>query len=239
MTDALEAGTVWSQQLPGDELHSPFGGFKRSGIGRESGRKRSRSTSRRSASGFPATRCAQPVHPALAMKTAIEVPEQSMRQRAQARGARRCAAHGACRLPRGEALTPARQSRRVAQTEWPPQARSRACVYSISPMSSPDPSVPISSSLARRGGHQAELPETGDLVRQLSADATLSQQLMGASFLAQNGGRVDHGQSQVGWRLRRPATARPRRRRAGRELQARRHESARAGYRSSARSIRR
>jgi len=34
-----------------------------------------------------------------------------------------------------------------------------------------------------------ELPATGDLARQLGADATLNKQLMGASFLAQNGGK--------------------------------------------------
>lgn len=34
-----------------------------------------------------------------------------------------------------------------------------------------------------------ELPGTGDLARQLGADATLNEQLMGASFLAQNGGK--------------------------------------------------
>jgi crotonobetainyl-CoA:carnitine CoA-transferase CaiB-like acyl-CoA transferase len=34
-----------------------------------------------------------------------------------------------------------------------------------------------------------EIPETGDLARQLGADAALNAQLMGASFLAQNGGK--------------------------------------------------
>jgi crotonobetainyl-CoA:carnitine CoA-transferase CaiB-like acyl-CoA transferase len=34
-----------------------------------------------------------------------------------------------------------------------------------------------------------EIPETGDLARQLGADASLNAQLMGASFLAQNGGK--------------------------------------------------
>jgi crotonobetainyl-CoA:carnitine CoA-transferase CaiB-like acyl-CoA transferase len=34
-----------------------------------------------------------------------------------------------------------------------------------------------------------EMPKTGDLARQLGADATLNAQLMGASFLAQNGGK--------------------------------------------------
>jgi CoA:oxalate CoA-transferase len=36
---------------------------------------------------------------------------------------------------------------------------------------------------------KVEVPETGDLARQLGADAELSRQLMGASFLAQNGGK--------------------------------------------------
>ena len=36
---------------------------------------------------------------------------------------------------------------------------------------------------------KVEVPETGDLARQLGADAVLSRQLMGASFLAQNGGK--------------------------------------------------
>ena len=31
-----------------------------------------------------------------------------------------------------------------------------------------------------------EIPQTGDLARQLGADATLNEELMGASFLAQN-----------------------------------------------------
>jgi len=34
-----------------------------------------------------------------------------------------------------------------------------------------------------------EIPQTGDLARQLGADASLNAQLMGASFLAQNGGK--------------------------------------------------
>ena len=34
-----------------------------------------------------------------------------------------------------------------------------------------------------------EMPKTGDLARQLGADASLNAQLMGASFLAQNGGK--------------------------------------------------
>jgi len=34
-----------------------------------------------------------------------------------------------------------------------------------------------------------EIPRTGDLARQLGADATLNEDLMGASFLAQNGGK--------------------------------------------------
>ena len=33
------------------------------------------------------------------------------------------------------------------------------------------------------------MPDTGDLARQLGADAALNEQLMGASFLAQNGGK--------------------------------------------------
>src|SRR4030095_13890649 len=36
---------------------------------------------------------------------------------------------------------------------------------------------------------KVEMPGTGDLARQLGADATLNEQLMGASFLAQNGGK--------------------------------------------------
>lgn len=36
---------------------------------------------------------------------------------------------------------------------------------------------------------KVEVPGTGDLARQLGADGELSQQLMGASFLAQNGGK--------------------------------------------------
>jgi crotonobetainyl-CoA:carnitine CoA-transferase CaiB-like acyl-CoA transferase len=36
---------------------------------------------------------------------------------------------------------------------------------------------------------KVEVPETGDLARQLGADPELSQQLMGASFIAQNGGK--------------------------------------------------
>ena len=36
---------------------------------------------------------------------------------------------------------------------------------------------------------KVEMPGTGDLARQLGADAALNQQLMGASFLAQNGGK--------------------------------------------------
>ena len=36
---------------------------------------------------------------------------------------------------------------------------------------------------------KVEVPETGDLARQLGADVELSRQLMGASFLAQNGGK--------------------------------------------------
>src|SRR6266576_4875514 len=34
-----------------------------------------------------------------------------------------------------------------------------------------------------------EIPQTGDLARQLGADASLNEGLMGASFLAQNGGK--------------------------------------------------
>ena len=34
-----------------------------------------------------------------------------------------------------------------------------------------------------------EVPEHGDLARQLGADAALNARLMGASFLAQNGGK--------------------------------------------------
>jgi aldehyde dehydrogenase (NAD+) len=37
MTDALEAGTVWVNNYRATSFTSPFGGFKRSGIGRESG----------------------------------------------------------------------------------------------------------------------------------------------------------------------------------------------------------
>src|SRR5687767_14554178 len=36
---------------------------------------------------------------------------------------------------------------------------------------------------------KVEVPKTGDLARQLGADVDLSRQLMGASFLAQNGGK--------------------------------------------------
>ena len=36
---------------------------------------------------------------------------------------------------------------------------------------------------------KVEMPGTGDLARQLGADATLNEQFMGASFLAQNGGK--------------------------------------------------
>jgi CoA:oxalate CoA-transferase len=36
---------------------------------------------------------------------------------------------------------------------------------------------------------KVEIPETGDLARQLGADESLNAQLMGASFLAQNGGK--------------------------------------------------
>ena len=36
---------------------------------------------------------------------------------------------------------------------------------------------------------KVEVPETGDLARRLGADASLNAQLMGASFLAQNGGK--------------------------------------------------
>lgn len=36
MTDALEAGTVWVNNYRATSFASPFGGFKRSGIGRES-----------------------------------------------------------------------------------------------------------------------------------------------------------------------------------------------------------
>ena len=36
---------------------------------------------------------------------------------------------------------------------------------------------------------KVEMPDTGDLARQLGADAALNEQLMGASFLAQNGGK--------------------------------------------------
>ena len=36
---------------------------------------------------------------------------------------------------------------------------------------------------------KVEVPGTGDLARQLGSDATLNEQLMGASFLAQNGGK--------------------------------------------------
>ena len=45
---------------------------------------------------------------------------------------------------------------------------------------------------------KVEVPETGDLARQLGADAELSRQLMGASFLAQNGGKkIDHAESEI------------------------------------------
>ena len=36
---------------------------------------------------------------------------------------------------------------------------------------------------------KVEMPDTGDLARQLGADAALNEELMGASFLAQNGGK--------------------------------------------------
>src|SRR4029079_4602241 len=36
---------------------------------------------------------------------------------------------------------------------------------------------------------KVEIPETGDLARQLGADPSLNAQLMGVSFLAQNGGK--------------------------------------------------
>ena len=36
---------------------------------------------------------------------------------------------------------------------------------------------------------KVEMPDGGDLARQLGADAALNEQLMGASFLAQNGGK--------------------------------------------------
>ena len=36
---------------------------------------------------------------------------------------------------------------------------------------------------------KVEMPDTGDLARQLGADAALNERLMGASFLAQNGGK--------------------------------------------------
>jgi acyl-CoA reductase-like NAD-dependent aldehyde dehydrogenase len=37
MTDKLKAGTVWVNNYRATSFTSPFGGFKRSGIGRESG----------------------------------------------------------------------------------------------------------------------------------------------------------------------------------------------------------
>ena len=38
MTDRLKAGTVWVNNYRATSFTSPFGGFKQSGIGRESGR---------------------------------------------------------------------------------------------------------------------------------------------------------------------------------------------------------
>jgi (Z)-2-((N-methylformamido)methylene)-5-hydroxybutyrolactone dehydrogenase len=37
MADRLEAGTIWINNYRATSFTSPFGGFKRSGIGRESG----------------------------------------------------------------------------------------------------------------------------------------------------------------------------------------------------------
>ena len=37
MTDALQAGTVWVDNYRATSFTSPFGGYKRSGIGRKSG----------------------------------------------------------------------------------------------------------------------------------------------------------------------------------------------------------
>ena len=51
MAERLEAGTVWVNTYRAVSYMSPFGGYKRSGIGRESGSARSASTCRRRASG--------------------------------------------------------------------------------------------------------------------------------------------------------------------------------------------
>ena len=56
---------------------------------------------------------------------------------------------------------------------------------------------------------KVEVPGTGDLARKLGADPALNAELMGASFLAQNGGkRSDHHQPQIGARQGGAATPR-------------------------------
>ena len=40
MTDKLQAGTVWVNNYRATSFTSPFGGYKESGIGRESGTRR-------------------------------------------------------------------------------------------------------------------------------------------------------------------------------------------------------
>ncbi len=83
---------------------------------------------------------------------------------------------------------------------------------------------------------KVEVPNGGDLARQLGADGGLNAGLMGASFLAQNAGK-----RSITLNLKHPEGKEVLKRlvggvgRAGRELPARRHEAARARRRRAAR----
>ena len=231
MTDKLEAGTVWVNNYRATSFTSPFGGFKDSGIGRESGIGGDQ--------GIPADqvrldlqrpRRAESVHPALTMKT-----DRGRSNPGGSASAQPAAADGLPTAPptsRRSADPPA-----VAPSLDDTAARCAGGHARARPDQCPRRAVlRLPARPARRGGHQARSSRDRRPrapARRRSRRSTSS--CMGASFLAQNGGKKSITVNlKSRRRARRPAPARPRRRRAGRELPARRHEPPRPGLRGAA-----